>query len=58
MQVDGLILEIFDELARHQLINADGEVVQTFHPELNPVQQQVLDLLHIPANIYTPADTP
>lgn len=52
------ILEIFEDLARHQLINADGEIVQTFHPELTPVQQQVLDLLHIPANIYTPTATP
>ena len=52
------ILEIFNDLARHQLINADGKVVQTFHPDLTPVQQQVLDLLHIPANVYTPTDTP
>jgi len=27
--------------------------VQTFQPQLTPLQQQVLDLLHIPASIYT-----
>lgn len=46
------ILEIFDDLARHQLINADEDIVQTFQPQLSDLQQQILDLLHIPANIY------
>jgi len=50
------ILEIFDDLARHQLINADDEVVQTFQPQLTPLQQQVLDLLHIPTTIYNQND--
>ncbi len=46
------ILQIFDDLARHQLINTDDQIVQTFQPQLTPLQQQVLDLLHIPASIY------
>ena len=46
------ILEIFDDLARHQLINAKDDIVQTFQPQLSDLQQQVLDLLHIPASIY------
>ena len=46
------VLEIFDDLARHQLINADDQVVQTFQPQLTDLQQQVLDLLHIPASVY------
>ena len=46
------ILEIFDDLARHQLINADDDIVQTYQPQLSDLQQQVLDLLHIPASIY------
>jgi len=46
------ILEIFDDVKRHQLISQD-QVVQTFQPQLTPLQQQVLDLLHIPASIYT-----
>jgi hypothetical protein len=50
------ILEIFDDLARHQLINADDQVVQTFQPQLTDLQQQVLDLLHIPASIYNQND--
>jgi transposase len=50
------ILEIFDDLARHQLINTDDQIVQTFQPQLTPLQQQVLDLLHIPASIYSPID--
>ena len=50
------ILEIFDDIQRHQLINHDGQIVQTFEPELTDLQQQVLDLLHIPASIYTSTD--
>jgi len=46
------ILEIFSDVQRHQLISGD-HVVQTFQPQLTPIQQQVLDLLHIPASIYT-----
>ena len=52
------ILEIFDDLTRHQLINTDDQIVQTFQPQLTPLQQQVLDLLHIPASIYSPIDAP
>ncbi len=46
------ILEIFDDIQRHQLISQD-QIVQTFQPELTSLQQQVLDLLHIPASVYT-----
>ena len=46
------ILEIFDDVQRHQLISQD-QIVQTFEPQLTPLQQQVLDLLHIPASVYT-----
>jgi hypothetical protein len=46
------ILEIFDDVKRHQLISQD-QIVQTFEPQLTPLQQQVLDLLHIPASVYT-----
>ena len=52
------ILEIFDDLARHQLINTDNEVVQTFQPELTDLHQQVLDLLHIPTGIYSQNEVP
>jgi transposase len=47
------ILEIFDDVQRHQLIDSDGQTVQTFQPELTDLQQQVLDLLHIPASVYS-----
>lgn len=50
------ILEIFNDVQRHQLIDNDGQTVQTFQPELNDLQQQVLDLLHIPASVYSPTD--
>ncbi len=50
------ILEIFDNVQRHQLIDNDGQTVQTFQPELTDLQQQVLDLLHIPASIYSSTD--
>lgn len=48
------ILEIFHDVQRHQLIS-EGRVVQTFEPQLTPLQRQVLDLLHVPASVYTSA---
>ena len=48
------ILEIFADLTRHEL-HRDDQLVQSFEPELNPLQQQVLDLLGVPADDYTPA---
>jgi hypothetical protein len=46
------ILDIFNEVKRHHL-NTGDQSVQTFQPQLTPLQQQVLDLLNIPASIYT-----
>src|ERR1035437_6288337 len=46
------ILEIFNDVKRHHLGSGD-QIVQTFQPQLTPLQQQVLDLLHIPASIYS-----
>ena len=46
------ILELFSDLTRHQLRH-DGHIVQTFHPEPSPLQDQVLELLKIPATSYT-----
>lgn len=48
------ILEIFTDLTRHELHN-DGQHVQSFEVELNPLQQQVLELLNVPATSYSPA---
>jgi transposase len=46
------ILEIFATTARHHL-HHDGALVKTFQPELTAQQQQVLDLLGLPATAYT-----
>jgi len=46
------ILEIFNDVKRHHLGSGD-QIVQTFQPQLTPLQQQVLALLHIPASIYS-----
>jgi transposase len=48
------ILEIFDNVQRHQLARSD-QVVQIFEPELTPLQHKILDLLHVPADVYTSA---
>jgi transposase len=48
------ILEIFASIQRHRLIRGE-EVVQVFEPELSALQMQVLELLHIPATVYTTA---
>ena len=48
------MLEIFNDVQRHHLFNDDDDqVVQTFEPALTDLQDQVLDLLHIPASIYS-----
>lgn len=46
------IVEIFADLTRHEL-HQRGTLVQNFEPEINPLQQQVLDLLGVPAHTYT-----
>jgi hypothetical protein len=46
---------VFDHLApiqRHHLIR-DRHTVQTFEPQLTPLQAQLLDLLAVPASAYT-----
>ena len=48
------ILEIFTDLTRHDL-HQHGHHVQSFEAKLNPLQQQVLELLNIPTTNYTPA---
>jgi transposase len=47
------VLDIFNSLARHHLIDQDGRLVQTFQPELTELHQLVLDLLDIPHSAYT-----
>jgi hypothetical protein len=49
------ILEIFTDLTRHDLRDHDGQPVQSFEVELDPLQHQVLDLLDVPAHRYTRA---
>ena len=46
------ILAVFANLTRHEL-HHDGRIVQTFEAELTPLQQQILDLLDVPASAYT-----
>jgi len=37
---------------RHTLIS-EGRPLRTFHPELTPLQQQVLELLEVPENTFS-----
>jgi transposase len=46
------ILAVFADLTRHELHRND-RLVQTFEAELTPLQQQILDLLGVPASAYT-----
>ena len=46
------ILEILNDVKRTTWA-AGARSVQTFQPQLTPLQQRVLDLLHIPASIYS-----
>lgn len=50
------ILEIFTSIQRHHL-TSNTTIVQTFEPALTPLQQQVLDLLHVPTSAYTTNDS-
>jgi hypothetical protein len=43
--------EIFADLTRHEL-HRHGQLVQTFEPEINPLQRHILDLLDMPATAY------
>ena len=45
------ILTVFADITRHEL-HSQGQLVQTFEHELTPLQQQILDLLGIPATAY------
>lgn len=45
------VLDIFSAVSRHHL-TSDGRLVQTFEPELSPLQLQVLQLLGVPASAY------
>jgi transposase len=47
------VLDIFEGLARHDLLDQHGQLVQTFPPQLTELQQLVLDLLDIPRRTYT-----
>jgi len=49
------ILDIFNGVARHHLTGPDGTVLRTFHPELTDLQHQILHLLDIPLDVYSPA---
>jgi len=46
------IFAVFADLTRHEL-HRNGELVQTFEPELTPLQQQILDLLGVPDSAYS-----
>lgn len=48
------IFDAFANVQRHQLIH-DGHHIQTFDPQLTPLQHQLLELLGIPASAYTNA---
>jgi hypothetical protein len=45
------ILETSAPLQRHRLRD-QGQLVQTFEPELTDLQQQILTLMRLPASIF------
>ena len=46
------MIEVFTCVARHRLFEAEGTLVQTFAPVLTLLQEQLLDLLGVPASVY------
>ena len=47
------MIEVFTGVARHRLYDAEGNLVQTFAPVLTPLQEELLDLLGVPASVYS-----
>lgn len=45
------VFDLFADAARHHLNDA-GQIVQTFEPDLNDLQRQILDLLGLSASTY------
>ncbi len=45
------VLDHFADVQRHHLTR-DAHHIQTFQPQLTPLQQQLLDLLGVPARAY------
>lgn len=53
------VFDLYTDAARHQLTTHDGTIVQTFQPQLDDLQHQVLDLLAIPTAAYlSPSNDP
>ena len=52
------IFEIFAHVSRHELRDTAGNLIQVFEPELTELQLKILDLLGIPATIYSRAAEP
>ncbi|MCA1677436.1 MAG: hypothetical protein LC777_00020 [Actinobacteria bacterium] len=50
------VFDHFADIQRHHL-TLDQQHIQTFEPQITPLQQQLLDLLDVPASAYltTPA---
>lgn len=48
------ILETIADAQRHHLV-IEGKIQKVFDPELTPLHQQVLDLLHLPVSVYASA---
>jgi hypothetical protein len=47
------ILELFSHLSRIAVLDQTGQPLRTFHPELDPIHEQILDLLDLPHTAYT-----
>lgn len=47
------MIEVFAGVSRHRLLDASGTLVQTFSPVLTPLQEELLDLLGVPASAYS-----
>ena len=46
------ILDIFATIQRHDLVDARSRLVQSFEPELTPIQRRVLRLLGMSPALY------
>jgi hypothetical protein len=52
------IFEIFAHVARHELRDSAGALVQAFEPELTELQLKILELLDVPVTAYTKITDP
>lgn len=52
------VLRLYSHTQRHIITSNHGDDLHAYEPELNALQEQVLNLLRVPLTAYRPANQP